>query len=88
MNGRFAVLRTAAPPAARTYIIRSYVFAHRLKNWLAIDDSVYGAYHLNTDVLRLEPHLVLLDPRQGIGSPESQRRIEDWLVEVHSADGD
>lgn len=81
---RFGYLQDGS---ARTYIIRSYVFAHRLKNWLAIDDSVYGAYHLNTDVLRLEPHLVLLDHRQGIGSHEAQRRIEDWLAEAHSADG-
>ncbi len=72
--------------SARTYIIRSYVFEHRLKNWLAIDDSVSGAYHLSTDFLRLEPHLVLLDPRQGINCPVSRRRIEDWLVEVHGVD--
>ena len=81
---RFGYLQDGS---ARTYIIRSYVFAHRLKNWLAIDDSVYGAYHLNTEVLRLEPHLVLLDHRQGIGSHEAQQRIEDWLAEAHSADG-
>ncbi|WP_035883434.1 HAD domain-containing protein [Cupriavidus metallidurans] len=81
---RFGYLKDGS---ARTYIIRTYVFEHRLKNWLAIDDSVYGAYHLNTSVLTLEPHLVLLDSRQGIGAPEPQRRIEDWLAEVHSADG-
>nr|CUV27132.1 conserved protein of unknown function [Ralstonia solanacearum] len=74
--------------SARTYIIRSYVFEHRLKNWLAIDDAVYGAYHLSTDLLDLESHLVLLDPLQGIGAPESQRRIEDWLAELRSAAGD
>ncbi|CBJ36244.1 protein of unknown function [Ralstonia solanacearum CMR15] len=72
--------------SARTYVIRSYVFKHRLKNWLAIDDSVYGAYHLSTDLLKLESHLVLLDPGQGVGSPESQQRIGDWLAEVHGAD--
>lgn len=72
--------------SARTYVIRSYVFEHRLENWLAIDDAVYGAYHLSTDFLPLESHLVLLDPRQGIGSPESRRRIGDWLAEVHGAD--
>ncbi|MHC6050775.1 HAD domain-containing protein [Ralstonia solanacearum] len=70
--------------SARTYIIRAYVFQHHLKNWLAIDDSVYGAYHLSTDFLPLEPHLVLLDPQQGIASPESQRRIREWLAEVHA----
>ena len=73
--------------SARTYIIRSYVFEHHLKNWLAIDDSVYGAYQLSTDFLPLEPHLVLLDPQQGIASPESQRRIREWLVEAHAARG-
>jgi len=72
--------------SARTYIIRSYVFQHHLKNWLAIDDSVYGAYHLSTDFLRLEPHLVLLDPQQGIDSPESLRRIRKWLADVHGVD--
>ncbi|WP_024973831.1 HAD domain-containing protein [Ralstonia pickettii] len=72
--------------SARTYVIRSYVFEHHLKNWLAIDDSVYGAYHLSMDFLQLEPHLVLLDPRQGIDTTESRRRIGDWLAEVHGAD--
>lgn len=73
--------------SARTYIIRSYVFEHHLKNWLAVDDSVYGAYHLSADFLPLEPHLVLLDPRQGIASLESQRRIREWLAEVHADSG-
>ncbi|RBB35978.1 hypothetical protein DPV79_26895 [Burkholderia reimsis] len=71
--------------SARTYIIRSYVFGHRLKNWLAIDDSVYGAYHLNTSALNLEPHLVLLDGQRGIGDAEAQQRIRDWLAEAHGS---
>ncbi len=70
---------------ARTYIIRAYVFQHRLKNWLALDDSVYGARSLSTDFLQLEPHLELLDPRRGIGDAKVQNRIRDWLVEVHGA---
>jgi hypothetical protein len=69
--------------SARTYVIRSYVFEKRLANWLAIDDSVYGAYHLRTSVLDLEPHLVLLDPQCGIGDAEAQRRINRWLLDVH-----
>ncbi|WP_233884652.1 HAD domain-containing protein [Paraburkholderia flagellata] len=72
---------------ARTYIIRAYVFEHRLKNWLAIDDSVYGAHDLRTDFLALEPHLVLLDSRRGIGDAQAQERIRDWLAEVYGADG-
>jgi len=80
-KARFAYLQDGS---ARTYIIRSYVFDHKLKNWLAIDDSVYGAYHLSSDFLPLEPHLVLLDGKQGIGAAEPQQRILAWLAEVHS----
>lgn len=69
--------------SARTYRIRSYVFTHRLKNWLALDDSVYGAFHLDTSVLTLEPHLVLLDTQQGIDTAKAQDRIRNWLAEVH-----
>ncbi|MEX3982148.1 HAD domain-containing protein [Paraburkholderia sp. EG287A] len=70
---------------ARTYIIRTYVLKHRLKNWLAIDDSVYGARDLRTDLLDLESHLVLLDSRRGIGDAQAQQRIRDWLARVHDA---
>ncbi|MBO7819324.1 HAD domain-containing protein [Burkholderia pseudomallei] len=69
--------------SARTYVIRSYVFEKRLKNWLALDDSVYGAYHLSTDFLDLSSHLVLLDAQRGIGDPQVQHRIREWLVEMH-----
>ncbi|HDR9317938.1 TPA: hypothetical protein QDB16_004483 [Burkholderia vietnamiensis] len=69
--------------SARTYIIRSYVFDHKLKHWLALDDSVYGAYHLSSDLLPLEPHLVLLESRLGISAPEAQQRIRQWLVDAH-----
>ncbi|WP_296655259.1 HAD domain-containing protein [Paraburkholderia sp.] len=72
---------------ARTYIIRSYVLEHRLKNWLAIDDSVYGARDLSTNFLPLEPHLVLLESRRGIGDAEAQQRIREWLAEAHGANG-
>lgn len=69
--------------SAKTYIIRSYVFDHKLKHWLAIDDSIHGAHHLSSDFLQLEPHLVLLDAKQGIGAPKVQQRILEWLIEVH-----
>ncbi|MCO4879924.1 HAD domain-containing protein [Paraburkholderia caribensis] len=70
----------------RTYVIRSYVFAHRLKNWLAIDDSVYGALDLRTDFLDLTEHLVLLDPKKGIGDATAQQRLVEWLGDVHGSD--
>ncbi|MCA8229565.1 HAD domain-containing protein [Burkholderia vietnamiensis] len=69
--------------SARTYVIRSYVFEKRLKNWLALDDSVYGAFHLSTDFLDLSPHLVLLDAQRGIGDAQAQQRIQEWLVEMY-----
>jgi hypothetical protein len=69
--------------SAKTYIIRSYVFAHRLANWLAIDDSVFGANQLSSELLSLESHLVLLDSKQGIGNPNAQQRIRDWLIGVN-----
>lgn len=78
-KARFGYLQDGS---ARTYIIRSYVLDKHLKNWLAIDDSVYGAHHLSTDFLPLEPHLVLLNAQQGIGSPDAQERILTWLRTV------
>ncbi|MCO1372489.1 hypothetical protein L0Z42_18490 [Burkholderia multivorans] len=80
-KARFGYLHDGS---ARTYIIRSYVFDKHLKNWLALDDSVYGAHHLSTDFLPLEPHLVLLDAQQGIGSSKAQDRISRWLRTVHA----
>ena len=80
-KARFGYLQDGS---ARTYIIRSYVFDKHLKNWLALDDSVYGGYSLSTDFLPLEPHLVLLDAQQGIGSPDAQERIIEWLRTVHA----
>ena len=77
---RFGYLKDGS---ARTYVIRSYVFEKRLKNWLALDDSVYGAFHLSTDFLDLSQHLVLLDTQQGIGDAGTQQRIREWLVEMH-----
>lgn len=80
IKARFGYLMDGS---ARTYIIRSYVFAKRLKNWLAIDDSVFGAFHLSTDFLDLSSHLVLLDAQRGIGDAQVQQRIREWLVEAH-----
>jgi hypothetical protein len=68
--------------SARTYVIRSYVFEKRLKNWLAIDDEAYEA-RLSTDFLDLSKHLVLLDSKRALGDSEAERRVRDWLVDVH-----
>ncbi|SDE02057.1 HAD domain-containing protein [Paraburkholderia lycopersici] len=83
IKARFGYIKSGID---RTYIIRSYVFEKRLKNWLAIDDSVYGAFDLRTDFLDLTEHLVLLDPKKGISDAMAQQRIVDWLVDVHGDD--
>ncbi|WP_322073797.1 HAD domain-containing protein [Burkholderia cepacia] len=79
-KARFGYLKDGS---AKTYIIRSYVFAHKLANWLAIDDSVHGAHHLSSELLPLEPHLVLLDSSRGVSAPEAQQRIREWLINMH-----
>jgi len=71
---------------SRTYVIRTYVINNRLKNWLAIDDSVYGASSLSFPFLDLRPHLVLLDPSQGLGSEDAQTLVRQWLTSVHTTE--
>lgn len=83
IKARFGYIKSGID---RTYVIRSYVFAKRLKNWLAIDDSVYGALDLRTDFLDLTEHLLLLDPKKGIGDANAQQRIMEWLVDAHGND--
>jgi hypothetical protein len=77
---RFGYLKDGS---ARTYVIRCYVFENHLKNWLALDDSVYGAFHLSTEILDLSKHLVLLNSKKGIGDSAAQKRIEEWLFDAH-----
>lgn len=69
--------------AERTYVITSYVYGQRLRNWLAIDDSVYGAYHFGSEPGELVKHFVLLDSALGISDESVQQRIRDWLEDVH-----
>ena len=71
----------------RTYIIVSYTYAKRLKNWLALDDAVYGAYHFGRTPGELVRHFVLLDSARGISDVDAQRRIREWLVETDKDGG-
>ena len=72
--------------AGRTDIIVSYAYGKRLKNWLAIDDSVYGAAKFGREPGELTQHFLLLDSARGIGDESAQQRIRQWLVEVHNAE--
>ena len=67
----------------RTYVIASYAHGHRLKKWLAIDDSAYGAYHFGREPGELAQNFILLDSARGISDADVQQRIRQWLFEVH-----
>lgn len=71
--------------AGRTDVITSYACGKRLENWLAIDDSAYGAYKFGSEPGELVQHFVLLDSALGISDELAQQRIQEWLVEVHRA---
>jgi len=67
----------------RTYVIASYAYGHSLKNWLAIDDTVYGAADFGRKPGELLKHFLLLDSTRGISAEYAQQRIREWLVDVH-----
>ncbi|EIF70922.1 hypothetical protein BP354E_4956 [Burkholderia pseudomallei 354e] len=67
----------------RTYVITSYVYGARLKNWLAIDDAVFGAARFGREPGELVDHFLLLDRTRGISDENALRRIREWLVETH-----
>jgi len=67
----------------RTDVIRSYAYSKRLKNWLAIDDAVFGAEQFEHVPGELSRHLLLLDSTKGIRDDDALRRISRWLAEVH-----
>lgn len=69
--------------AGRTDVISSYAYGKRLKNWLAIDDAVFGAYKFGREPGELVQHFLLVDSAHGINDEVAQRRIREWLVEVH-----
>ncbi len=68
--------------AGRTDVIVSYTYGKRLKNWLAIDDSVYGASMFGREFGELAHHFLLLDSARGIGDDSALQRIRQWLIEV------
>ncbi len=67
----------------RTYVITSYVYGKGLKNWMAIDDSVYGTLHFGRTPGEFADRFVLLDSSRGISDEEAQRRIRGWLSSIH-----
>ncbi|WP_425218997.1 HAD domain-containing protein [Ralstonia solanacearum] len=64
----------------RTAAITSYAYGKGLRNWLAIDDSVHGAYKFGQEPGELLHHFVLLDADRGINDEQAQERIRSWLA--------
>lgn len=64
----------------RTAAIVSYAYGKGLKNWLAIDDSVHGAYKFGREPGELLHHFVLLDAERGISDEQVQGLIRAWLA--------
>lgn len=79
-KARFSYLREGT---GRTDIITCYAYSKRLRNWLAIDDSVYGADQFGREPGELDRNFVLLDSARGISDDGAQQRIREWLAEVH-----
>jgi len=69
--------------SGRTDIITCYAIGKGLKQWLAIDDSVCGAYHFGREPGEHVQNFLLLDSTRGISDEGTQQRIRDWLTEVH-----
>ena len=61
--------------SGRTDVISCYALGKGLTRWLAIDDSVYGVYHLGREPGQLMKNFVLLDSSRGIGDEIAQHRI-------------
>jgi hypothetical protein len=80
MKPRFSCLQNGS---GRTDVIARYAFWKGQRNWLAIDDSVHGAYHVGREPGELVPHFVLLGSARGIGDENAQQCIRQWLVAVH-----
>jgi hypothetical protein len=79
-KARFSYMQNGS---GRTDIITCYALGKRLKNWLAIDDSVYGAYHFGQAPGELVRNFVLLDSMLGIADEVAQRRIREWLASAN-----
>jgi HAD domain in Swiss Army Knife RNA repair proteins len=82
-RGRIARFSHMKDGSGRTDIIAGYAYGKRLENWLAIDDSVYGAYYFGREPGELVKNFVLLDSTRGISDERAQQRIREWLVDVH-----
>jgi hypothetical protein len=79
-RGRIARFSHVRNGTERTDIIACYALGKRLKNWLAIDDSVYGAYYFGREPGELVRNFVLLDSTRGITDEVAQQRIREWLA--------
>lgn len=74
-----------ANDSERIDIITSDAYGEKLRSWLAIDDSVYGAYLFGCKPGEPLDRVVLLESLQGVDAEETQRRVRAWLATTHEA---
>ncbi|TAL98802.1 MAG: hypothetical protein EPN73_02325 [Paraburkholderia sp.] len=71
----------------RTYIICKFVRNKRLTRWLALDDRAYGIEQFERVPGELQEHFVCLDPSRGISDQRALDRIQEWLVNICTDQG-
>ena len=69
--------------SGRTDVITCYAFGRGLTQWLAIDNSGYGAYHFGREPGQLIRNVLPLDSSRGISDEGAHQRVREWLVETH-----
>ncbi|PVY28264.1 hypothetical protein C7413_11673 [Paraburkholderia silvatlantica] len=78
MKPRFSYLRNGS---GRTDVIASYAMGKGLRNWLALDDSVFYAHLFGREPGELAGNFVLLDPALGISDEKALKRLRRWLTD-------
>ncbi|EKS9916428.1 XRE family transcriptional regulator [Burkholderia multivorans] len=76
MKPRFSYLQSGS---GRTDVIASYAQGKGLRNWLALDDSVFDAHIFGRELVG---NFVLLDSALGISDEKALERLRHWLTGI------
>ncbi|ABO57333.1 helix-turn-helix transcriptional regulator [Burkholderia cenocepacia] len=76
MKPRFSYLRSGS---GKTDVIASYAQGKGLRNWLALDDSVFDAHLFGRELVS---NFVLLDSALGISDEKALERLRRWLTGI------
>ncbi|WP_244283855.1 HAD domain-containing protein [Paraburkholderia caballeronis] len=76
MKPRFSYLQSGS---GRTDVIASYAQGKGLRNWMALDDSVFDAHIFGRELIS---NFVLLDSALGISDEKALERLRRWLTGI------